>query len=215
MAGQVTQLRGHSCWVCEPDHVFVVKTCQLGNPAVVAPAASASWQETCTLAQGSKLSLQVWAMAFYLLTTDIKGTLSLMLHRDLDVTRNTAWHLAHRIFETWREQGLATAAGPIEGYETLIGGRESNGDAQQKLNGGSGSVDKAAATAVKDRVTGTVSAEVVPDTSRASLQGFVRARTADGAMVYTDNFMDHRGLPTQEMVGHQVGKRLGYRDLVG
>ena len=61
--------------------------------------------KTGTVMQGSNLGLQVWALAFYLLATGIKGTSSMKLHRDLGVTQKTAWHLAHRIRETWRDEG--------------------------------------------------------------------------------------------------------------
>ena len=47
--------------------------------------------------QSSKLGYQVWAIATYLMTTGIKGTSSMKLHRDLGITQKTAWHLAHRV----------------------------------------------------------------------------------------------------------------------
>ncbi|MCY3773556.1 MAG: IS1595 family transposase [Gemmatimonadetes bacterium] len=60
---------------------------------------------TGTILQSSKLSFQVWVIEIYLFTTGIKGTSSMKLRRDLDVTCKTAWHLAHRLrkaFETER-----------------------------------------------------------------------------------------------------------------
>ena len=57
--------------------------------------------KTGTAMHDSKLGLQVWAIATYLMTTGIKGTSSMKLHRDLGVTQKTAWHLAHRLRETW------------------------------------------------------------------------------------------------------------------
>ena len=50
---------------------------------------------TGTVMQDSKLGYQVWAMAVYLMTTGIKGTSSMKLHRDLGITQKSAWHLAH------------------------------------------------------------------------------------------------------------------------
>ena len=58
--------------------------------------------KTGTLMQGSNLGFQTWALAFYLMTTGLKGTASMKLHRDLGITQKSAWHLAHRIRETWR-----------------------------------------------------------------------------------------------------------------
>ena len=53
--------------------------------------------KTRTVMEGSNLPLHKWALAIFLLTTNLKGVSSMKLHRDLDVTQKTAWHLAHRI----------------------------------------------------------------------------------------------------------------------
>lgn len=53
---------------------------------------------------GSPLGLQTWAIAIYLLTTNLKGVSSMKLHRDLGITQKTAWYLAHRIRETWGDE---------------------------------------------------------------------------------------------------------------
>ena len=75
--------------------------------------------------QGSNLGFQTWVLALYLLSTGIKGTSSMKLHRDLDITQKSAWHLAHRIRETW---DTATDGGrfegPVEVDETFVGGKE-------------------------------------------------------------------------------------------
>ena len=43
--------------------------------------------KTGTVMQSSKLGYQVWLIASYLMTTGIKGTSSMKLHRDLGVTQ--------------------------------------------------------------------------------------------------------------------------------
>ena len=78
--------------------------------------------KTGTVLQSSKLGYQVWALATYILTTGIKGTSSMKLHRDLGITQKSAWHLAHRIRETW-EQDALPFSGPVEVDETFIGGK--------------------------------------------------------------------------------------------
>ena len=67
----------------------------------------------------SNLGYQVWAFAMYLLTVNIKGTSSMKLHRDLNVTQKTAWPLAHRIRESWSDQNKKFG-GPIEVDETYF-----------------------------------------------------------------------------------------------
>ena len=75
--------------------------------------------------QGSNLGLQIWALAFYLLATGLKGTASMKLHRDPGVTQKTAWHLAHRIRETWRDEG-GEFEGAVEVDEGYFGGKSKN-----------------------------------------------------------------------------------------
>ena len=75
--------------------------------------------------QDSKLPLSKWAIAFYLYSTNLKGVSSMKLHRDFGITPKSAWHLMHRIRETW-DDVADRFAGPVEVDETYIGGSECN-----------------------------------------------------------------------------------------
>ena len=166
--------------------------------------------KTGTLMQGSKLSLSTWAIAYYLLTTNLKGVSSMKLHRDLGITQKTAWHLAHRIRETWEDKGSGSNKfdGPVEVDESFFGGKEKNKHESKKLKAGRGTVGKTPVVGVKDRVTNQVSANVVPSTDRPTLQGFVSEKVAKGATVYTDDHAGYHGLPNvkHETVAHSVGE---------
>lgn len=80
---------------------------------------------TGTLLQSSKLPYRTWVVAIYLFTTGIKGTSSMKLHRDLEVTYKTAWHLSHRIRKAY-EADTPEFAGPVEVDESYFGGIEGN-----------------------------------------------------------------------------------------
>jgi len=163
---------------------------------------------TGTLMHGTNLGLQTWVVAIYLLNTGIKGVSSMKLHRELGVTQKTAWHLAHRIRETWEDNGGSLFSGPVEADETYVGGKRRNmSNAKRKEATGRGAVGKTAVAGIKDRPTRQVAAKVVKKTDAATLQGFVKEHTEAQAQVYTDDASAYIGLDRpHESVKHSVSE---------
>ena len=161
--------------------------------------------KTDTVMQSSNLGCRKWLLAFYLLVTGLKGTASMKLHRDLGVTQKTAWHLAHRIRETWRGNAEPPFGGPVETDASYFGGKERNKHAKKKLRERHRE-GKRAVVGVKDRATGQIRANVLPDETAAMLQGFVGLTSEDGVKVYTDEAAAYESMPNRESVNHKVGE---------
>ena len=155
--------------------------------------------------QSSKIGYQDWAIAIYLFATGFKGTSSMKMHRDLDVTQKTAWHLAHRIRQAFADhQDLFE--GPVELDEAHFGGREPNKHGNKKLNRGRGAVGKTTVAAARDHASGQIRAAVVPTTSKRDLQAFAAARVDEHATIYTDEAKAYDGMPNRHTVRHNVGQ---------
>ena len=163
---------------------------------------------TGTVFRRSHISLQNWAFGIYLEVTNLKGVSSMKLHRDLGISQKAAWHMLHRIRETWAPK-RENFTGPVEFDETYIGGRRknmSNARRKELAGTGRGPVGKTAVVGAKDRATNRVKARVVKQTDRPTLQRFVRASTEDGAKVYTDDAAAYNGLENHETVKHSVSE---------
>ena len=177
----------HRCRDCDGRPMFSLKT---GN-----------------IMEGSKLGYQTWAIAIYLVTTSLKGVSSMKLHRDLEITQKSAWHLAHRLRKAF-EAGTPMFAGPVEADECYVGGkRENMPKAKRKTLKGRGPVGKAIVAGAKDRATGQISAKVVASADKKTLHQFLKDRAAPDAKVYTDDYVIYRDLPfDHEAVQHLTGE---------
>ena len=162
--------------------------------------------KTGTVMQASNLGYQTWAIAIYLIMTNLKGVSSMKLHRDLGISQKSAWHLAHRLREAWRQYESAAFMGPVEVDECYMGGLERNKHNSKKSGIRGGIVGKTAVIGMKDRNTNKVTAAAIARADQSTLQGFVMDHIASGAEIYTDDHRGYHGLPNHQSVKHSVGE---------
>ena len=161
--------------------------------------------KTGTFMQSSKLGYQAWLYAFYLFTTNLKSVSSMKLHRELGITQKSAWHMAHRLRQAWQSPAGRRFFGPVEVDETYLGGKRKNMPRKKRDQmEGRGAVGKTAVVGIKDRETNRVSAQVVENTKRDTLRGFVSDRIEPDTPVYSDEARAYDPLPNHETVKHSV-----------
>jgi transposase-like protein len=82
-----------------------------------------------TVFEDSKVPLNKWLLATYLMSSSKKGVSAHQLHRTLGVTYKTAWFMAHRIREAMNPASpgpLGGEAKVVEADETYVGGKAEN-----------------------------------------------------------------------------------------
>jgi transposase-like protein len=158
-----------------------------------------------TVFERSKIALNVWLQAVYLLCASKKGMSSHQLHRTLGVTYKTAWFMSHRIREAYHLPNPGPVGGGgriVEADETYYGRIQG-----ERVKRGGASAHKIVALVERDGVTRSYH---VAKVSAKTLKPILQAQIAPDTHLMTDGAGHYREVGKEflhhESVNHYQGE---------
>jgi transposase-like protein len=157
-----------------------------------------------TVYENSKVGLQTFFAALYLISSSKKGISSLQLSRQLGITQKTAWFVLHRLREMLKDkapQSLLT--GTIEIDETYVGGKEKNKHKSKRLDK-TGMQSKSPMVGLLQR-DGTMVVKVLDKgtANGITIKPIIRENVSKDATIYTDGFGAYKDL-NLEFAQHRI-----------
>jgi len=146
--------------------------------------------KTDTLFDNTKMPLQKWFLAIFIITSHKKGISSLQLGRDLNITQKSAWFMLQRIRACFNINDGEQLQNEVEIDETYIGGKEKN---RHELRRDNYHLQKTVVFGAVER-GGAAYAQIVQTTSKSILQEQVLKAVSTDAKLYSDQLGAYRSL---------------------
>jgi len=151
--------------------------------------------KTGTFLENTKLPLQKWLLAIWILNTYTKGVSSIQLSKMLGITQKSAWFMAHRIRAVFGIENYNELGDVVEADESFFGGKNKNRHADKKVKNSQGRSfkDKTPVLGMIQR-GGKLNAMVVPNTQQASIQPLIKQFVRPDSRLISDEWHGYRGL---------------------
>jgi transposase-like protein len=165
-----------------------------------------------TVFERSKVPLNKWLLATYLLSSSKKGYSAHQLHRTIGVTYKTAWFMFHRIREAMVESNPGPMGGEgkfVEVDETYVGGTESNMHKSKRAPKDIAMDRKQAVVTLVER-NGAARSFHVANVTVKNLRTALVTNIDRKSHLMTDGYMAYRGIgrefASHGSVNHQKGE---------
>ena len=171
-----------------------------------------------TIFENTKLPLQKWFIAMYLISSHKKGVSSCQIMRDCEVMQKTAWFMLQKIRGLYGITDDVALDGEVEMDEMYLGGREANKHQDKHVDGtqGRSTKTKTPIFGMQQR-NGNVVAIKVENTQGATLMPIVSQFVEEGATTYTDEANIYNQLTNNgyihEFVNHSQREYVRAKDI--
>lgn len=154
---------------------------------------------TGTMYDNTKVPLQKWFFATWVITSHKKGISSVQLAKDIGITQKTAWFMLQRIRACFKIENNPEEKfdGIIEADETFVGGKNKNRHRDKKVEASQGRSfkDKIPVIGILQRgKISKVKCIVGKDTKRQTIQPFINKVVNKDAVIISDEWHAYKGL---------------------
>jgi transposase-like protein len=167
---------------------------------------------TGTIFENTKIKLNLWFEAIFVITAHKKGISSHQLAKDINVSQKTAWFILHRVREMLKDKNPSMLSGTVQADTTYVGGKITNKhqSIQARLKKAKKNYKNDNKTMVLGLVQqdGKVVSKVIPSEKNTDIIPVLTSHIEAGSTMVTDDAPVYTRLPKlgypHESVNHSL-----------